>query len=114
MSGTQGPAMRFHLDESMHNAVADGLRSRNRDCTTAKQAGLIAARDDEHLAYALAEGRVIITRDEDFLILDAEGTSHAGIIYWCEKTHFGQLIKDLDTLCFAMSAEEMRGKVVFL
>jgi hypothetical protein len=108
------PKPKFHLDDNMPHGVADGLRKRDRDCTTTQDAGLIFAADTEHMAYALSEGRVVVTRDDDFLALDAEGVQHAGIVYWTEKHHFGHLVKDLDSLCFDMTAEELMGRVVFL
>lgn len=43
------------------------------------------ATDAEHLQYAVREGRVVITNDDDFLTLDkawrTEGKPHAGIMY---------------------------------
>jgi hypothetical protein len=48
-------AIRFHLDESMPNVVAEGLRRRGFDITTSSEAGLIAASDPEQLAFALAD-----------------------------------------------------------
>ena len=106
--------IRFHLDESMPNAVADGLRKRNRDVTTSKDAGLIASTDEEQLASALSESRVLVTRDSDFLVLNAEGVEHAGIVYWTEGHSLGFLIKELDSLCFDRTAEEMCGQVEYL
>lgn len=107
-------AIRFHLDENMPGAVAIGLRKRGRDVTTLIEVNLLAASDESHLAYALAEGRVVITRDQDFLVLDSKGQEHASIVYWTERHHFGQLIKDIDSLCFEKSAEQMHGNVEYL
>ncbi len=104
---------RFHLDESVTTEIADGLRKRDRDCTTPKEAGLLSAPDLDHLAYALKEGRIMITRDRDFVVLSAEGVEHAGIIYWNSKRHFGQIIKDIDALCFQSSADDFHERVVF-
>lgn len=42
---------------------------------------MLGASDEEHLAFALAEGRVIFTLDADFLRLAAAGHEHAGIAY---------------------------------
>ena len=106
--------IRFHLDESMPNAVANGLRKRDRDVTTSKDAGLLSADDEDHVAFALSESRVFITRDDDFLVLASQGVQHAGIAYWTEKRSLGQLIKDLDSLCFDQTPEEMQGRVVYL
>jgi hypothetical protein len=107
-------APRFHLDESVTTEIADGLRKRGRDCTTPKDAGFLSANDPDHLAHALKEGQVTITRDKDFVVLSAEGVEHAGIVFWKSKRHFGQLIKDIDALCFENSAADLHGRVIFL
>ena len=106
--------IRFHLDENMPNAIAAGLRSRRRDVTTANDAGLLAATDEEQLSYAHSTGRVIVTRDADLLALNSQGVPHGGIVYWTEKRSLGQLVKDLDSLCFECTAEEMEGRVKYL
>ena len=55
--------MRFHLDEHLPHAIAEGLRRRGIDVTTTVEAGLRGASDDVHLAYALEQRRVIVTID---------------------------------------------------
>ncbi len=85
--------IRFHLDESMPNVVAEGLRRRGFDITTSIEAGLITATDPEQLAFSLREGRLLITRDQDFLRLSAQGAEHAGIVFWTERRSVGQLIR---------------------
>lgn len=91
---------RFHLDESVTTDIAEGLRLRARDCTTTQEAQLLGASDDDQLEFAIREGRVIITEDQDFLRLASARHDHAGIIFWTMRRHFGQLIKDIDALCF--------------
>jgi predicted nuclease of predicted toxin-antitoxin system len=71
-------ALRFHLDESVNNAIAVGLRRRGFDVTISKEAGLVGASDREQLAFALRESPVLMTRDDDFLRLHARRVPHAG------------------------------------
>ena len=73
--------IRFHLDESVPNAIANGLRLRTIDVTTTKDAHLLEASDEEQLAYARANCRVIVSFDDDFLVLASRGTAHCGIAY---------------------------------
>lgn len=108
-------AIRFHLDESMPNAVAEGLRRRGHDVTTSVEVGLISAGDDEQLAFAAREDRVLITRDQDFLRLHAKNQEHAGIIFWTEhRRTLGPFIRAVDALFIDRSQEELRGNLVFL
>jgi predicted nuclease of predicted toxin-antitoxin system len=72
--------IRFHLDENVASAIANALRRRGVDVTTTRDAGLVEASDEDHLQYALAEGRVIFTHDDDYLFI-AKQRKHAGIVY---------------------------------
>ena len=53
--------IKFHLDENVSNAIADGLKRRGIDVTTTPEIGLISASDEEQVAFALTEKRVIFT-----------------------------------------------------
>lgn len=39
--------IRFHLDENVHRAIAEGLRRRGIDVTTTPEVGLLNATDDQ-------------------------------------------------------------------
>jgi predicted nuclease of predicted toxin-antitoxin system len=56
-------ALLYHLDENMPHAIANGLQQRGVDVTTTSDAGLIGASDEEQLAHALAENRVLVGRE---------------------------------------------------
>jgi len=62
----------FHLDENMPRAVAEGLRRRGYDVTAAADSDLIGASDQDHLDFARRNQRVLVTRDVDFLRLNAQ------------------------------------------
>ncbi len=72
--------IRFHLDENVGNAIADGLRRRGIDVTITSVEGMISALDEVQL-FALSQGRVIFTQDDDFLRLHHSNVAHAGIVY---------------------------------
>ena len=59
--------IRFHLDEHVDPAIASALRRAGIDVTTPIEAGLRTKDDQAHLEFARAEGRIIVTRDQDFL-----------------------------------------------
>lgn len=46
-----GGEIRFHLDENVDAAIADGLRRRGIDVTTTAQADLLSASDEEHVEF---------------------------------------------------------------
>jgi predicted nuclease of predicted toxin-antitoxin system len=55
--------IKFHLDENVSNAVAEGLRRRGIDVTTTPKQNLMGASDPEQLAFALEQQRVIFTQE---------------------------------------------------
>ena len=107
--------MKFHTDENVADAVAKGLRQRGIDVTTTREAGMKRATDEEQLAYALREVRVIVSHDADMLRLASAGTPHAGLAY-CHvgKYRVGQIVMKLLAIAGRLTPEEMYGRVEFL
>ena len=75
---------------------------------------MLGATDEQQLAFALSEGRVLFTYDRDFLRLAAEGRPHAGIAYASRRTSVGQIIRGLLLIHQVLSSEDMVGKVEYL
>jgi predicted nuclease of predicted toxin-antitoxin system len=106
--------IRFHLDENCGRRIAAGLRLYGIDLTTAAEVGLLHSSDEEQLGYAAMEGRVLVTRDADFLRLDAAGFKHAGIVY-CrpDGVSLGELVRWVMLIWELMEPDEMRGHVEY-
>jgi len=107
-------AIRFHLDEHVHGAVAAGLRARGVHVTTTAEAGMRGASDEGQLAFATTEGRAIVSQDADFLRLHARGVAHAGIVYVPANMSVGDMIRGLMVIHQVLEPQEMRGHVEFL
>jgi predicted nuclease of predicted toxin-antitoxin system len=107
--------IKFHLDESVSNAIANGLRLRGIDVTTSPEKGLIGASDQQQLAYALSQQRVIFTFDDDFLTLASTGIEHYGVIYTRQQRQsIGKIINDLILIWECLEPEYMYNNVEFL
>jgi predicted nuclease of predicted toxin-antitoxin system len=107
--------IRFHLDENVSNAVAEGLRRRVIDVTTTPEQGLISVSDEEQIAFALAQQRVIFTQDDDFLKLHQANVPHPGIVYCHQNSRsIGEIIKTLSLLWEWVAPEDMMGHVEFI
>jgi predicted nuclease of predicted toxin-antitoxin system len=75
---------------------------------------MLGASDEEHLALASRESRVVFTQDDDFLRLAAAGIPHAGIAYAPQHTPTREILRGLMLIFEVLSAEEMQGHVEFL
>lgn len=106
--------VRFYTDEHVGRAVVNGLRQRGVDVLTVQEAGTLGASDEEHLARARTEGRVIFTQDDDFLRLYAAEVEHAGIVYAPQGTSIGDIIRGLMLIYQVLDSEDMEGHVEFL
>ena len=77
---------RLLLDEMLGQAVARGVRAEGLDVVAVvERADLVSASDDDVLAVATAEDRLVVTRNvPDFVALHArrlaEGRVHAGVV----------------------------------
>jgi predicted nuclease of predicted toxin-antitoxin system len=108
-------SIRFYLDENVANEIAQGLRTRSIDVITTAEAGHIGFKDEQQLSFALAEQRVFVTQDEDFLVLHSQGVAHAGIAYYKQKTRSTkQVIRGLVLIYDVLSPDEMVNHVEFL
>ena len=107
--------MRFHLDEHISNQIAAGLRRRNIDVTTAADVGMTGSVDSDHLEFAALADRVVVTQDEDFLRLHAEGAPHAGIAYCRQGSKsVGEMLRSLLLIHEFLTPAEMTGRIEFL
>lgn len=107
--------IKFHLDENVSNAIANGLRMRGINVTTSPEQGLIGVSDQQQLAYALSQQRVIFTFDDDFLSLASTDIEHCGIIYTRQKRQsIGKIIGDLVLIWECLEPEYMYKNIEFL
>ena len=102
------------LDESVPNVIAKGLRMRGIDVTMSSEKELMGVSDEEQLAYALLQGRVIFTFDDDFLVLASMGLEHCGIIYSHQRQAMGKIISNLVLVWECLDSDYMYGNVEFL
>jgi predicted nuclease of predicted toxin-antitoxin system len=107
--------LRFHLDENVDQALADALIRRGIDVTLPATVGLAGASDEEHLAFALRESRVVVTHDADFLRLASRDVPHAGIAF-CDFGHrtVGEMRQGLLLLTEFYDEKEMAGRIEYL
>lgn len=106
--------IRFQTDEHIPAAVIAGLRRRHIDVMSTPQAGLLGATDQKQLAFAVQEQRVLITQDDDFLALHAQGVKHTGIVFIQSLQSVGYMVRGLHFIYQILSAEEMENHVEFL
>ena len=104
----------YYTDEQVSKAVVRGLRERGVDVLTTAEAGMLGASDEEHLARARSEGRVVFTQDTDFLRLASSGVRHAGIVYAPQQTSVGDVVRGLMLIYQVMEAAEMLDHVEYL
>jgi len=107
--------IRYHLDEHIPRAVADGLKRRGIDVTLPWDVGLGEGSDLAHIDYATSTGRVMVTQDTDFLRHHREGVHHAGIVY-CQQgsRSVGEMLRSLVLIFEVLSPEEMHNHVEFI
>jgi predicted nuclease of predicted toxin-antitoxin system len=107
--------IRFHLDEHVSHAVAEGLRRLGANVTTTTDASLLGATDQQQLAYARAEERILFTQDQDCLALAAKGIEHSGIAYCDQNSRsIGQIVQGLKLIWEIYEPNEMVNRLEFI
>ena len=77
-----GTKVRFYTDEHVAKAVMQGLRQRGVDVLAVGDAHMLGATDEEHLAWARSESRVLITQDPDLLRLQQPSAAVQPPLNW--------------------------------
>jgi len=77
--------VKLYLDENLSPRLAERLRDRGLDATSAHEVGNVGADDRTQLRYATQQGRAIVTADVvDFVALAedavAANAAHAGML----------------------------------
>ena len=107
--------IRFHLDEHVSPAIAEGLRAHGVDVTTSQEAHLLGQDDTDQLSFAISEERVIVTHDRDFSRIHASGMEHFGICYCRPQKHgIGEMVQMLRLVHACFSEDQMRNHLEYL
>ena len=107
--------IRFHLDEYIDSAVAEGLRRRGIDVSTTPERNFVGQSDEAHLLFVNEQQRILVTSDSDFLIFHSQGQPHWGIAYCHQQTRsVGQMIHTLELIWELLEPLDMQNRVEFL
>lgn len=106
--------LRLYIDENITPEVAQQLRARGINAVAVRDLASLGDTDEHHLIRATDMNRVLVTCDQDFLMLAANGAEHAGIIFGTHQHNIGVWVRELELVCAVVSAEEMRNKVEFI
>jgi hypothetical protein len=86
---TRAAVLKAYADVHVNAAIVQALRKRGMDVATAQERGQRLADDSKLLADALAEERVLLTNDTDFLTIAANYTAmqteFAPIFFWPQQ-----------------------------
>ncbi len=113
--------IRLLADESFDGRLIRGLLQRDPrlDLIRAQDAGLAATRDQDILAWAAREGRVLLTRDVRTMVQFAyervsRGALMPGVVVVSESVPLALAIEQIQILAGASQLGEWEGRVLYL
>ena len=108
----------LYMDTCVQSAITNGLRARGVDVLTTQEDGHAETPDPLVLDRAGDLGRVVFTRDADFLREGARrqraGTRFAGVIYAHQRVPIGRCIEVLRTIVETGYEEEVVNSVTYV
>jgi uncharacterized protein with PIN domain len=112
-------SLAFYFDENVQGAIAEGLRRRGIDVLCAQEDGFGQTDDALVLDRADEFGRIMFTRDDDFMREATRrllgGLSFTTVIYAHQlRVSIGQCIDDLELFAIATNESETRDRVYYL
>lgn len=112
-------SLALYMDHHLHVAITAGLRQRGVDVLTAFEDSSHALADDLLLERATRLGRVLVTKDDDLLVITHHwlraGRDFAGLVF---SRHgdlaVGAAVSDLEIIAKVMDPTEMFNRVLFI
>ena len=110
-------SLSLYMDHHVPAAITRGLRKRGVDVITAYEDGRARTSDEELLDRATELGRILVTRDEDFLSIankwNTANRHFPGIAYLVQIT-IGRIVNDLHLIVEASKPEELAEQIIYL
>jgi Domain of unknown function (DUF5615) len=108
-----------YADSHVHSGIVSGLLRRGMDVVRVQDRGQCGVEDEIILATAAAEGRLMLTNDDDFLRIhsawQAAGRSHAGIVFWAQNRYpIGEVIRRIELYAAHTSPAQAANVVKYL
>jgi predicted nuclease of predicted toxin-antitoxin system len=105
--------VKLYLDEDISPKVSEILRKKGMDAVSAHETGMLEASDDEQLAFAATQGRVMVTRNRDDFITSTpqffnDLKPHSGLII-VPHTIPGSEFSKLAALLYKYSKDHPQG-----
>ena len=111
----------FLADEDLNGNIVDGLRESQPPVklVTVKEAGLISHPDSEILEWAAAQGRVVVSSDENTMIAEAyervrRRLPMPGVIIVPQDYSIGAAIEDLALIGYCGDPMDLTDQVRFI
>ena len=109
----------LYMDHNVPAAITNGLRLKGVDVITAFEDGHHTVSDPALMDRATALGRVIFTRDDDFLReaqrRQRSGIAFSGVIYAHQlRVSIGRCISDIEIITQAGELDDIRNGVQHL
>lgn len=108
----------IYLDEDVSVLVARLLEARGFDVTTARDEKMLGKDDPEQLAFAVSQGRCLITHNrlhfeelhKEYL---AAGSEHFGIVISTHRSPY-EITNRLVTLLDTLTADEFKNQLLYI
>lgn len=109
----------LYFDEDVSLAIVRNLQQRGFDVLSTRSANMLRQNDDQQLAFAVAQGRALVTHNRaDFELRHQqwlEGKqNHFGIVIVKRRAKDEQVVIKLLELLNELTAEEMRNQLRYV
>jgi len=111
--------IRLYLDEDVSVDIVNNMRTRGFDVICARDIGMLRKDDDAQLAFAVSQGRALVTHNRhDFEVrhtryLEA-GQTHCGIIIARRRPRPAHVVSRLLDLLNQVTADEMINQLRYV
>ena len=109
----------YYMDENMHSAITNGVRSKGVDVLTVQEDGFSGIADPQIFQRAVALKRVLVSFDRDMINVamqyQARFDHFEGLIFInLHKSSFGAFITELELISLTSHPAECSNQIQYL
>ncbi len=106
-------SIKIYSDEHIRKQIVIALKSKGIDIVSTEDAKNKNKSDVEQIKFATSEGRVILTKDSDYLKFK-DSLNHCGIFFVSKRKPDQEIVSNVLAILEVMDESDVRGVVIYI
>lgn len=106
--------IKFLADEHIDLPAVEALKNKGTDIVSLRDCGLLGSSDENVAQFAYLQGRIIVTRDRDFLVMHSKKQNHNGIVFLTKQLNTGEIIREIEIIEILYASADLANYILYI